>query len=98
MAALKRRKGTVWIPPYGACFPMLVAGMKADVVCLQTLAGFRKIFGLTSVSQETMREAFWDNREYCEALASLLYEADSGQPMTVTIVSAKEPSRSESRD
>jgi Protein of unknown function (DUF1488) len=83
MAALKRQKGIVWIPRHSVHFPMRAAG--GDVVCVQTLAGFRKVFGLKKVSQDKMRKIFWDYREDFEALASLLYEADAGYAMIITI-------------
>ena len=58
---------------------------RATVVCIQTLAGFRKLLGLANCSQDRMRVVLHDNREDFEALASLLYEADAGEPMTITV-------------
>jgi len=50
-------------------------GRFTNITCIQTLAGFQKILGRKNFSPQELRVVFQDNREDCEALANLLYDA-----------------------
>ena len=84
MRALHRREGIVLIQPYGVRFPMR-AGRLTNITCIQTLAGFERILGRKNFTPEELQVIFRDNREDFEALASLLYDADEGEPMVITV-------------
>ena len=84
MRALHRRDGIVWIQPYGVLFPMQAEGL-TNVTCVHTLAGFEKLVGRKSFTQKELQVIFRDNREDCEALASLLYEAHEGEPLAISV-------------
>jgi hypothetical protein len=87
--ALERRKGIVWIQPYGVIFPMRV-GTKTNITCVQTQAGFAKMLGRKGLTQREMQIIFRNNRKDFETLASVLYEAEAGEALTVTVASASE--------
>ena len=96
MNALKRRKGIVWVQPYGVHFPMRAG--KTDVVCVQTLAGFNKILGRGNLTQEELRTVFRDNREDFEKLASLLYESRQGDTIVMTTTLSRDAAHAERCD
>ena len=58
-------------------------GRFTNITCIQTLAGFQKILGRKNFSPQELRVVFQDNREDCEALANLLYDADDGEPVVL---------------
>ena len=95
MTALVRREGSVLAQPQGVKFPMSIAGRMIDVVCVQTAAGFEKILGRKNLTSEEMLEIFGDHRIDFEALASMLYEAQAGDALTITITAASETRRAE---
>jgi len=84
MSALRRRHGIVCIQPYGVRFPMR-AGTSVNITCVQTLAGFQKILGRRNFTQHELQDIFRESRDDLEALASFLYDADEGQPITITV-------------
>jgi hypothetical protein len=94
MRALQRRTGIVSVQPYGVGFPMR-AGSQTNITCIQTLAGFEKLLGRRNFTSEELRVIFRDKREDCEALASLLYDADEGEPMVITPHFSIEPIKSQ---
>jgi hypothetical protein len=83
MKPLRRQNGIVSIEPYCVGFPMR-AGTFTNITCIQTLAGFQKILGGKDVTSQELRVVFQENREGCEALANLLYEADVGEPVVLS--------------
>ena len=83
MKVLRRRNGIVSVQPYCVGFPMRV-GRFTNITCIQTLAGFQKLLGRKNVPPEELRAVFRDNREDCEALANLLYDADEGEPVSLS--------------
>ena len=87
MAALERRDGIVWIQPHGVAFPMRAGRM--DLTCVQTRAGFEKILG-RKITLEQMQTVFHDNREDLERLASVVYECNAGDVLTITITPASD--------
>jgi hypothetical protein len=97
MIGLKRRKGIVWVQPYGVVFPMR-AGSNTDIACVQTLAGFEKILGRKRCSQRDLQKLFRDNREAFEALASFLYFAPAGEALTFDLTTADESMHAETKD
>ena len=96
MATLERRDGIVWIQPYGIAFPMRAGRM--DLTCVQTRAGFERILGRKIFTLEQMQEVFHDNREDFERLASVLYECNAGDVLTITITPALESTGLASRE
>jgi hypothetical protein len=48
------------------------------------LAGFEKLLGRKNFTSEELRVIFRDKREDFEALASLLCDADEGEPLVIT--------------
>jgi hypothetical protein len=87
MKALQRGEGIVLIRPYGVRFPMR-AGLSTNITCVHTLAGFEKILGRRDYTQEELQALFQQNRNDFEVLASLLYDADDGEPLIVTVTPA----------
>jgi hypothetical protein len=89
MATLQRREGsTVWVQPFAVQFPMRVAGSATDVVCVHTAAGFAKMLGRKDLTSEEMLVIFRDYRADFEALASLIYEAQAGDALIITVTAA----------
>ena len=85
MTVLRRRDGVVSIQPCCVGFPMRL-GTFTNITCIQTLAGFQKILGGKSVTPDELRVIFQDNREACEALATILFDADDGEPLDITVI------------
>ena len=96
MNALKRRKGIVWVHPHGVHFPMRAG--KTDIVCVQTVAGFAKIFGRRDFTQQELQSIFRNNREDFERLASLLYECQEGDTIVMNATLPSEAAQAENRD
>ena len=86
MTALQRREGrTVRVQPYALQFPMRVAGSATDVVCVHTAAGLEKLLGRKNFTSEEMLVIFRDHRSDFEALSSLIYEAQAGDVLIITV-------------
>jgi hypothetical protein len=71
-------------------FPERIAGSTIDIVCVQTPAGFEKILGRKNFISEKMLAIFGDHRVDFEALASMLYEAQAGDVLIITVAAASE--------
>jgi hypothetical protein len=96
MPSLERQKnGAVCVRPYSVQFSMCIAGSTRDVVCVQTAAGFEKVLGRKNFTSEEMLAVFGDHRVDFEALASMLYEAQAGDALTITITTAYETPHAE---
>ena len=98
MSALVRRNGIVWIQSHRVLFPMRDPNTGKDLICIQTLAGVEKILGRKGLTLEELRRTFYDNRRDFEAMASLLYEVEGGEVLTITVAPASDLDQNERVD